>query len=63
MNNAGLNSQEGQEIFLSPKFQTVALVTTRSPIQWVLGGVLSTGVKHLGDVKLIPHLHLVQGST
>jgi hypothetical protein len=62
MNNLGLNSQEGQEIFLSPKFQRVALVVTQSPIKWVLG-VLSTWVKQLGGVKLTPHFHLVQGSS
>ena len=58
----GLNSQERQEIFFSLKFQRVALLATQSPIQWVLG-VLSTGVKQMGDVKLTLHLHLVQGSS
>jgi hypothetical protein len=43
MNNVVLNYQGGQEIFLSPKFQRVALVATQSPIQWVLGGSFNGG--------------------
>jgi hypothetical protein len=34
---------EGQEIFLSPNFQKVALVATHSPIPWVLGGSFHRG--------------------
>ena len=43
MKNVGLNSQEWQEIFLSPEFQRVALVATQSPIQWVMGGSFHRG--------------------
>ena len=42
MNNVGFNSQEDKSFF-SPKFQRVALLATKSPIQWVLGGSFHRG--------------------
>jgi hypothetical protein len=54
---AGIDSRQGQTIFLFSIISRPALGLTKTPIQWVLV-VVSLGVEHRG-MKLSDHLHLV----
>jgi hypothetical protein len=44
----GFDSRRGMGIFLFTTASRAALVPTQPPIQWVLQGALSLGIKRLG---------------